>query len=353
MAKRLRRSGFSLLQLMVVVTIIVILLAVLMPAVQSGRRAARRTACLNNLKHWSLGTLNYESGLMELPMGVGRKSQSGVVQTSSLSGLVAVLPFVEMSCSGPICADFATPTIINGVLYPAYGVPLSQPNYWLWELEIDSLICPSAEPIKSSVNRTSYAFSIGDAARNISQQETLRGAYGYLKANPIDAVTDGTSNSVGLIEIGGGKTMSNRGGCWENGKATWLDDPSQVFSSFKSGCYPSNATTIGRGSHWADGRAGVGLANTILPPNSPSFQVQGSSTDDGIYSAGSMHVGGVNVAFIDGSTHFIAEDIDTGKRSTPTLTIEQMESTDGHASPHGLWGALGTIGSGEILDFNF
>ena len=332
------------------VTVIVILFAILMPLGNVTREAARRTTCLNNLKQWSLGTLNYESGHMELPMGVGFKHRGNVVPAQPLSGFVAVLPFVEISCSSSIYNGFDSPTVINGVKYPAYGVPLSQPNYWLWELEIDSLICPSAEPSTSKFGRTSYAFSLGDVARNVNQQETLRGAYGYFKANRFGAFTDGTSNTIGLIEIGGGKIKSTTGGCLADGKAAWLDDPSQVLTVIKNGKYPSGKKTIDRGSHWGDGRAGVGLANTILPPNSPSFQVQGSPTDDGIYSAGSKHSGGVNVAFIDGSTHFISEDIDAGGSSTPTLTIEQMEAENGHASPHGVWGALGTIGSGDIAE---
>ena len=102
---------------------------------------------------------------------------------------------------------------------------------------------------------------------------------------------------------------------------------------------------IDRGSHWADGRAGVGLANTILPINSPSFQVQGSPTADGVYSVGSNHSGGAHVANLDGSTHFVSEDIATGDTSTATLTVEQMAA--GVPSPHGVWGAAGTIASGE------
>ena len=88
------------------------------------------------------------------------------------------------------------------------------------------------------------------------------------------------------------------------------------------------------------------MANTILPVNSPSFQVQGSATADGIYSAGSMHAGGANVANLDGSVHFISDDIDTGDDAA-TLTAEQM--ADGVSSPHGVWGAAGTIAGEEEL----
>ena len=352
MAKRLNRSGLTLKEMLIGVAIIAVLLAVFTPLLRQARESSRRTTCLNNLKQWGLAAMNYESGHMELPMGVGHKLRGTVKQSPPLCGFVFLLPYVAGWNVSPL-DGFDSPTVINGVKYPAYGVPLSQPNYWLWESEIDLLICPSAEPSTSDFGRTSYAFSLGDAARNISQQETLRGAYGYFKVNRSGAIIDGTSNTIGIIEIGGGKTETTKGGCWMDGKANWLGDPEQVFSLIKNGTYPSSAKTIGRGSHWGDGRAGVGLANTILPPNSPSFQVKDSPTDDGIYSAGSKHSGGVNVAFIDGSTHFISENIDAGDLSTPTLTVEQMEAEDGPVSPHGVWGALGTIGSGEIVDHDF
>ncbi|MDB2687721.1 DUF1559 domain-containing protein [Mariniblastus sp.] len=345
----MKRSGFSLKEMLIAVAIIAVLLAILVPLVRVAKESSNRKICQRNLQQWGLSVLNYESGHMQLPMGVGYRGR-GVTQSQPYSGFVAAEAFIESHSM--IFDELDSPTVVAGVNYPAFGVPLSESKYWLWEMEIDLLNCPSAERSESAFGRTSYAFSLGDVARNVSQQKTLRGAYGYFKANPINVFTDGTSNTIGLIEIGGGKTKTVRGGCWMDGKAAWLDDPGQVLSSIKNGNYPTSGKTIGRGSHWADGRAGVGLANTILPPNSPSFQVKDSPTDDGIYSASSMHAGGVYVAFIDGSVHFISEEIDAGDSSTPTLTQEQMEAEGDTVSPHGVWGALGTIGSADFIDWS-
>ena len=85
---------------------------------------------------------------------------------------------------------------------------------------------------------------------------------------------------------------------------------------------------------------------TILPPNSPSASVGEQHQSDGIYSAASGHPGGVVVAMLDGSTHFISDQINCGDSTSPTPFAE-MSETDQQLSSYGTWGSLGTRAGAE------
>jgi len=160
--------GFTLVELLVVITIIGMLIALLLPAVQAVRRNAQQTQCTNNLKQLALATIAYETSKGNLPgysQYVNRGNAQNWIQAIPNSGKVSV-----QSVPGNPVDEKATPVSWATMLLSR----LERQDYWdqlidadiisVDILPIDSFVCPSDTDIQSRRDLGAISYSANTGA---------------------------------------------------------------------------------------------------------------------------------------------------------------------------------------------
>lgn len=396
------RRAFTLVEILVVIAIIGILVGLLLPAVQAAREAARRMSCSNNFKQLGLAIHNYHSAFDELPTyktGTWSDGLDGTTDTDNrmdLSIWVGLTPFMEQQSLWEQISNTNEETVsgskIQSPPWPAMGPRTSQPEYVPWKTEIPTLRCPS-DTLSGfpAFARTNYAACLGDSVVAMNQgpwaqvnnviqvpvpnavaleaDASCRGVFVARKRMRFRDILDGLANTVMADEIAtdwgdfDNRTIpalqSSTGGLRDepNSGEELVDRQSPRFWSGGSmaGAAPALAGAAeGRGFRWAAGGTVFTGVNHILPPNRELVMGggrKGNANSPGVAPPSSRHQGGVHVLTGDGAVIFMTDSVEAGD---PTIGNVWSGGTGPRApdskSPYGLWGALSTRASKEVIE---
>lgn len=305
-----QRRGFTLIEVLVVVSIVGLLAALLLLAVQAAREAARRAACTNNLRQFGMALHNYASTYDCFPKhysGLGYSMHVMLLPSLDQTVIFNSINFSEL-------ADFAATSPTNRAR------------------TLSVFMCPT-ETARSIPARTNYPVCTGDAVRAANARGT-NGLFGSNSHVGMADVTDGFSSTVAMAEWLLVDDPTNDLRRWRSVSAVGTP---HTYDAFIDACLSPGATQLpgnpGRGE-WLVGNA-IGYNHVLPPGRSSCTRPFGEPDVPGVVdivatTSASDHPNGVNVLYADGHIRFVKDSI--------SLTN---------------WHALATKAGGEIVSDDF
>ncbi len=345
-----RRLAFTLIELLVVIAIIAVLVGLLLAAVQRVREAANRLSCTNNLKQMGLALQNYHNTFGSFPPGVLTGSGDDDLQNAGSTGFRLLLSFLEQDQLQQLwnpkfawyeAANFPAVTTPVKVFY----CPSNRPD---GNIDIQFLVPIAGKPLPNPA-ACDYLLCKGANAALCSTTQVPPGGRGVFDVNTrtrIADIRDGTSNTFAIGE-GAGNNQRYLVRHYYPDTSPDLDpltgQPHTIDQSWSAGAMSSEAL------HSTEFHNGSILGITALrSPHTPVFDEPMNNplglaaidynngctnigttpgTYDTISGFRSMHTGGCNFLYCDGSVRFLSQAV------SPTT-----------------YRALSTMAGGELID---
>ena len=299
--RRARRSGFTLVELLVVIGIIATLVGLLLPAVQAARESGRRNTCINNLSQLGKAVISFDGQKQFIPGWRNPHPNNSVsnagdtVAKGAVSWPVLILPNLERKDAYALwtSATASTGALPTGVQPPAMAI----------------LKCPSSPADDDNLPSLAYAGNVGICALSSGKQskndgvmmDTLGGSYSAAR-NSIDFVSSGDGATMTLL-------FAEKNGSQFSPQAYYDVSPRSITNLSSSSFGPNGTSWSSSLGQMLTPVPGFGvLTNTITEPvlNNKTL-----GANDGYYGRpSSSHSGVVVVGFCDGRVIAMSDAID-------------------------------------------
>jgi prepilin-type processing-associated H-X9-DG protein len=208
---RSARNGLTLIEVLVLIAIVAVLIGLMLPAARRVRGHTERIQCVNNLRQLILALHAFE------PTSVSAANPStshpdataghvfppgclgpGATPEDRLSWMVAALPYLE-----------------HESLYQQFDLEKGYAgNLPAAQTAVRTFLCPASKDVGTGDAVTHYVAlsGIGRDAATRAAGAAGNGFMGYDRRTSLDMITDGTSNTIALIETRSGLGPWARGG---------------------------------------------------------------------------------------------------------------------------------------------